>query len=300
MYQKIGTIFKEKLALTVLNQSTRDTIDRVLHTYNDLFQLDLTGKYASLDSTEKLNFCKALERKDFQTIKAVQTAFSDKLSSMSKHTETGGGGSSSGGGSGKQPSVSYVPTVKPGQDTEKDPEELFSDLSGSEWAKDAIEALSKKNIISGYEDGTFRPGNTITRNEFVTMLMLAFNKTDDTAEYPFTDGDPEAWYAKFVASAYKIGVLSGYADGRFGDGENITRQDMAVMIYRLSGMERTEPEGAFADDDQISDYAKDAVYTLSAKGIINGMGENTFEPQSLATRAQAARILHLILGGADN
>ena len=61
-----------------------------------------------------------------------------------------------------------------------------------------------------------------------------------------------------------------------------------------------ETETLFADDDQILDYAKDAVYTLAAKGIISGMGENRFEPQAFATRAQAARILHLILGGAGN
>lgn len=300
LYQKIGEVYKEKLALTVLNNSTRDTINRVLHTYNDLFKLDLDGKYAALGSEAQLNFCKALERKNFQSVKDVQTAFSQKLSSLSNNTESGGGSSSGGGG--KQSSVTYVPTTKPDQNPDQKPEtkDQFNDLAGSEWAKEAIEELSKKDILSGYDDGSFRPNNTITRNEFITMLMRAFEKTDDSAEYPFTDGDAGAWYAKYIASAHKIGVLSGYEDGRFGDGENITRQDMAVMIYRLAGMDKQETETLFADDDQILDYAKDAVYTLAAKGIISGMGENRFEPQAFATRAQAARILHLILGGAGN
>ena len=298
LYQKIGEVYREKLALTVLNNSTRDTINRVLHNYNDLFKLDLDGKYASLGSEEQLNFCKALERKNFQSVKEVQTAFSQKLSSLSNNTESGGGSSSGGGG--KQSSVTYVPTTKPDQGSDQKPEtkDLFNDLAGSEWAKEAIVDLSEKGILSGYDDGSFRPNNTITRNEFITMLMRAFEKTDDSAEYPFTDGDAGAWYAKYIASAHKIGVLSGYEDGRFGDGENITRQDMAVMIYRLANMEQQTTENPFADNDQISDYAKDAVYTLSAKGIISGMGDNCFEPKAFATRAQAARILHLILGGA--
>ena len=173
-------------------------------------------------------------------------------------------------------------------------------MSGSEWAKEVVNALAEKGIVSGYDDNSFRPNNTVTRNEFITMLIRAFDKLDENAEYTFTDGDKNAWYAKYIASAKQAGILSGYEDGSFGDGENITRQDLAVMAYRLAGLNKAEDYTAFADDDKIADYAKEAVYALNAAGIINGMGDNMFEPSANATRAQAARIIYLILGGTNN
>lgn len=301
LYARLGEIFSEKLALTVLNNSTREKIDKVLHNYNDVFGLDLSGKYAALSTDAKTNFCKALERKDFQTPQQVKDAFDTRLAQTVINPGTGDSGSGGGNGGGGKSSASYTPTVTPPTEPENPeiPSEKFSDLSGSEWAKDAIYALSERKIISGYDDGSFRPNNTITRNEFITMLMIAFDMVDENAEYTFVDGDGGAWYAKYVASAKKAGVVTGYTDGRFGDGENITRQDLAVMVYRLANIEKKETAVSFADDDKISDYAKEAVYTLNSVGIINGMGENNFEPTENATRAQAARILYLALGGAD-
>ena len=132
------------------------------------------------------------------------------------------------------------------------------------------------------------------------MRVLAFDLLDEDAVYDFTDGDDGAWYAKYIASAKKSGILAGYEDGSFGDGQEITREDMAVFVYRLSGLESVEPQKLFADDAMISGYAKEAVYSLNAAGIINGMGDNNFAPHTRATRAQAAKIIYSVMEGDNN
>lgn len=82
----------------------------------------------------------------------------------------------------------------------------------------------------------------------------------------------------------------------FGVGQNITREDMAVMVYRAAKktgkVSDAEQGAAFADENEISDYAKEAVNTLKARGVMGGKGENRFEPKAYATRAEAAKMIH--------
>ena len=104
--------------------------------------------------------------------------------------------------------------------------------------------------------------------------------------------------ASYVASGAGKGIVSGNGAG-FNPNANITREDMAVMIYNVMkslGVNFSEVNDTFADYDQISDYAKEAVSALAAKGIINGVGDNMFAPKATATRAQAAVIIDRILG----
>lgn len=294
-------LYNEMVAVAAVNNSDRSKIDKVLEKYNDIFKLDLSGKYRS---TDKIEFNKALERKNFKSAKEVKAAFDAALASIKKNStqsSSGSGGGSSGVG---KSTTTYTPVIN--TDTQKpndndaqsvETELKFTDLENVAWAEEAIYALAKKKIVSGYDDNSFKPGNDITRNEFITMLVLAFDLLDTEAKYDFTDGEENAWYAKYVASAKKAGILAGYEDGSFGDGEKITRQDMAVFVYRLTGLGVMTPENIFDDDKNIAAYAKDAVYTLNSKGIINGMGNNCFEPLAFATRAQAARILYSVMGG---
>ena len=301
---KVKEIFEEMTAVGVLNNSNRTQISNVLERYNNIFDLDLEGDYARCD---KIEFNKALERKNFDSASAVQEAFNEKLKDLEKDSGGGGTSGSSGGGGSHRDTTTYVPTTPATPDdpqtdpTEPEPEEItFNDLESAEWAQEAIYALAEKKIVSGYSDGSFKPGNNITRNEFITMLVLAFDLLDEDAVYDFTDGDDGAWYAKYIASAKKSGILAGYEDGSFGDGQEITREDMAVFVYRLSGLESVEPQKLFADDAMISGYAKEAVYSLNAAGIINGMGDNNFAPHTRATRAQAAKIIYSVMEGDNN
>jgi len=94
---------------------------------------------------------------------------------------------------------------------------------------------------------------------------------------------------KLAASA---GIVTGKGDGSFGIGEKITRQDMAVMIARAKNLISENTTERFADDAEISDYAKMSVYAAKNAGIISGVGDNTFNPQGFATRAETAMVVY--------
>lgn len=283
---KYPALAKEAVAVATINGSNRTEIDAVLVKYQDVFGVDLDGKYAR---TDKISFNKALERKNFTSAAKVKEAFDAAIKNLSKNT---GGGSSGTGSS----TIPYKPAGNTDTPVPPAVDGKFTDLSLAPWAKEAIENLADKGIITGYADGSFGPNNNITRNEFLSILVRAFGLLDETAEYDFTDGDANAWYAKAVASAKKAGIVAGYADGSFGNGAYINRQDMASFIYRVGKVEKAEGK-TFADSSSIADYAKEAVDSLSAAGIINGMEDNTFAPYANATRAQVAVIINAMLGG---
>lgn len=205
---------------------------------------------------------------------------------------TGGGSNASMGNVGAAQSISGS-VSKPDNSVKND---IFNDLNGYEWAKDAINDLSKKGIINGMGENRFEPSANVTREQFVKMIVIAFDlKTDETV-VNFSDADEDAWYYPYVVSAYANGIISGKSKENFGIGDEITREDMAVILYRLNpGLFTDKEECEFSDKERISEYALEAVSALNNKGIILGMEENIFSPEENATRAQAAVIISRML-----
>lgn len=217
-----------------------------------------------------------------------------------KGSGTTSGGSSGGGGTTKKPTISGEIWQNVG--TSSTPEELnryvFDDIENVEWAKVAICTLAEKGIVTGKELRRFYPDDNVKREEFVKMIIGAFGSVDYDAKCDFSDVDKDAWYYSFVATAFTKEIVKGYGD-TFGIGREISREDLAVMAYNAAkeaGINFNEYDGVFkfADDEEISDYAKEAVYTLQNEGIISGMTKKTFAPKNSATRAQAAKILFMI------
>ena len=131
------------------------------------------------------------------------------------------------------------------------------------------------------------------------MVVLAFDLVRDSTGIrvpDFKDVSKEAWYCDYVSAAYNKNVVKGDENGCFRPNDYITREDMCVMLSRVVKMETQSEFELFADDKDISDYAKDAVYYAKNTGVINGVGENIFAPKANATRAQAAKILCKMLG----
>ncbi|HHV99428.1 MAG TPA: hypothetical protein GXX36_07620 [Clostridiaceae bacterium] len=175
----------------------------------------------------------------------------------------------------------------------------FSDISNVKWAKEAIEYLAARGIISGPGDGTFRPSDKVTRAEFIKMLMMALELEDEEAECTFSDVKAGAWYYKPIAAAQKLGIVKGKGDGTFGVNDEILRQDMAVMIYRtaqLLGIDLDDDKDVvpFTDEAEISGYAKEAVVAIQKAGIIKGTGDGSFAPKKNVTRAEAAVIIYRV------
>lgn len=210
-------------------------------------------------------------------------------------TLTGSSGSSSGkssGGGSSTPQITSAATALP-QNVIKS----YSDISGYEWAEEAIVKLSEKNILTGYGDNTFLPGKSMTREEFVKLLVLSVDVYDSSCECDFSDVKKDSWFYPYVAGALKNGLINGISTELFGTGQFVTRQDMAVMICRAADKKGillggTAADNAFTDENMIADYAKESTLKLYNAGIIAGMGDGRFVPGDSLTRAQAAKVIY--------
>lgn len=218
-------------------------------------------------------------------------------------TTTPSGGAGSAGGDEGDTSDASTPsggtdTVTPTAPPTGEVQELkFKDMSSAAWAEEAVYALVKMGIISGYGDGTFLPNNSITRAEFAKIIVMASGRYDKDAKADFKDVKESDWYYSYVASAKNLGLVNGRGDGSFDPNAKITRADICTIVYRyIASIEfefgKDVKDASFADFNSIPEYARDAVSALSAAGIVSGMGDNKFEPNTNATRAQSARIVY--------
>ncbi len=208
----------------------------------------------------------------------------------------GGGGGGTGGGkaaSGVTSAAgSYVPT------TPTDAHEGFDDITSVPWAADAINSLAKIGVVTGTAPNTFEPNRNVAREEFAAFVYRGFGFDEVSATAQFGDVAANEWYYKCITQLASLGVISGTGNEIFGVGDNITRQDMAVIIYRAAktaGINLDAAPCSFADSADIADYALEAIGALTAAGIINGVGGNAFNPNGSATRAEAAVIISRII-----
>lgn len=187
---------------------------------------------------------------------------------------------------------------KPLEDTETKEPEIdcnFVDMKGNEWAVESVNVLFEKGIISDNDEKIFRPSDNITREEFVKLIVEALDLMHGENETSLTDVKKGEWYYPYIAVAEANGIVTGDEYGRFKVGENITRQDMAVIIIRVIDKLRHpyDIDGEkFADDAEISEYAKNAMYGAKNLSIINGVGDNKCAPRGFATRAMAAKVIY--------
>ncbi|MDD6484252.1 MAG: S-layer homology domain-containing protein [Clostridiales bacterium] len=252
-------------------------------------------KYDKLTDTEKADVQKELiNGAPYTTVEQIKTVFNNCLNKTPQNNGTGGGG----GGGGSRPSSSSSSSSAAGVaintgNTQKN--DIFNDISGVEWARESIIALYKAGIIDGVSEGKFEPNALVTREQFVKMLVCTYGLENADAKCSFEDVEANSWYYGYVAAACEAGIVNGISDVLFGTGQNITREDMAVMAYRAALFGNTAfKNGAesFADDEKIYDYAKEAVYALKAEGVMTGKENNLFAPKDFATRAEAAKIIY--------
>lgn len=180
----------------------------------------------------------------------------------------------------------------------------FTDLNGH-WAANEVTMLASKTIIQGTSDKEFSPNAPVTRAEFTAMLVGALGLTGPQANpnRSFTDVNSGAWYASAVATAVENGLIEGFADGEFRPNEQITRQQMSVLLVRglkLAGAET--PAGnpsailaGFEDRSQIGAWAEEAAAIAVESGLMKGRGNGSFAPEASSTRAEAATVLARML-----
>ncbi|WP_225442816.1 S-layer homology domain-containing protein [Paenibacillus lycopersici] len=172
----------------------------------------------------------------------------------------------------------------------------FSDIQGH-WAEASIKQAVSDGIVNGYQDGTFKPNQTVTRAEFAVMLINALKPQVEGTALTFTDAaENGAWAQKAIAQAVELGIIKGDVDGSFRPNAPITRAEMAVMLARALKLDVKSVDATeFADDQAIPAWAKGAVAEMEAQGIVQGKGANRFAPQDQATRAEAVTVLLKLL-----
>lgn len=179
------------------------------------------------------------------------------------------------------------------------PEEVatidFDDVDDDFWGKTAIDFVVERGLFGGVGDNLFAPDEAMTRAMFVTVLgRFADTNMDDYTAEVFEDVEPDSWYGPYVAWASENGIVNGYSDTQFGPNDNITREQMCVMLANFMlamGIElEAEEVQEFADAGDCSDWAADSVDEIASYGLIEGTGDGAFEPQGEATRAAVATI----------
>lgn len=208
-----------------------------------------------------------------------------------------GGGGVSGGGtlSSKNKSSTSGAIISANNTITAEGTDAFSDVPRDFWGYDSIMKLYKKGIVNGVEDNVFAPNEPVTRAQFIKMLSIAMKIDESDNKTSFSDAAGH-WCEKYIAAAVDAGIVNGISETCFGAESNIMRQDMAVMIMRATKSEEYMSAHGFSDDDEIADYAKTAVNTLKARGILQGDDSNMFHPQSSLTRAEAASVIARIAG----
>lgn len=293
---EVKGIFDVGTLLTLLSNTKQPAdIINLIDNNRSLINFDLS----TYDKMEKTAGAKILNGKTFNSLSGLES----EISAAYKATQNPGSTNPGGGGTGGSGNKNSGPVINLPQATEpaaKPQEEKFEDLDAAAWAKTAINSLAEKGIISGMSEKSFAPLEKLTREQFAVMLVKAFGISESGAISDFSDLPESHWAYGAVSAAYKKGIVSGIGGGMFGTGQNIKRQDIAVMAakaaetagYSLGGDKAAD----LKDIEELPEYAKESVVKMVSAGIINGYPEDgTFRGAELATRAQAAQIIYTIL-----
>lgn len=168
----------------------------------------------------------------------------------------------------------------------------FSDVSESDWFYEAVKFVHQRGLMNGYNDGRFGPNDNLSRAQLAQILFNKEGRPGVNYLLTFSDVAGEAWYTEAIRWATSQGIVGGYGNGMFGPNDPITREQLAVMLWRYSGNPAaTDKELHFNDADEISGFALEAMRWAVENGVLNGYGDGRLGPKGQATRAQVAQML---------
>jgi hypothetical protein len=167
----------------------------------------------------------------------------------------------------------------------------YTDVDAGQWYYEAVSYVVEQGLMQGYED-RFDPYADVSRAMLTQILYNSEGQPAAAEASAFPDVAADEWYGAAVAWAAEAGVVTGYDDGTFGPDDNITREQLAAMLWRYAGSPTAQQRTLdFQDADQVSDYALEALLWATENGIILGKGGSTLDPKGLASRAEAAQMV---------
>ncbi len=305
--EELATVLDWAAALSGLEGATRAEIEEILKNNDELF-----GISTDSDDNEGVTIAQIARIFKNEGVEKLygQDAFIeyfdslvDELKEDEEDSKRGSSGSRGGSSGSRGPSKYVTDPVTPPDNTETEAEEKteeielpFNDLAGVEWATEYIKQLYDMEIINGVTKDTFEPNRQVTREEYVKMLVVAFNlSSDKVMDFVFSDVTEDSWSYPYIKAAYLSGVVNGMSKDYFGAKEPITRQDAAVMLHKAMGLEVPDARLKFSDADDMADYATEAIAALSSVGLMTGMEDGTFVPLGQTTRAQAATMIGRVI-----
>ncbi len=178
--------------------------------------------------------------------------------------------------------------------------DLFSDVNTGDWFVQYVQYAHDKGIMKGVGNYRFAPNENLTRAQVAQILYAQAGSPAVSGDVKFTDVPKGSWYYNAVLWASENGIVNGYANGMFRPDSNITREQLARMLYAHADTPAVSGDlSGFADGNKVSGWAKDAVTWATAKHVINGKyvnGKLCIDPQGNATRAEAATMMKNYLG----
>ncbi len=227
---------------------------------------------------------------EFQHAYDFSTPVNASITLYAKWTKVSSGGSGSGSSSGSGGSTTPTPPVEP-----VDPpawENPFTDIAEKDWYYSAVQFAVDNQLFYGVSDTDFSPNSNMTRGMLATVLYRLAKEPETTDSNLFDDVASGQYYTEAVAWAAGKGIVNGYGDGTFGPGNSITREQLAVMLWRYAGSPASAGTlDGFNDRDKIHAWAADALAWAVEQKIVSGRGGGILDPIGQATRAEVAAML---------
>jgi hypothetical protein len=224
----------------------------------------------------------------------------DEETTVSAITGKSGHGAGRNSGNGSAKTTQTVDNIDNIDNDKTDNDNSFIDIA-EHWAKDVINFVADLGVVKGYDDNTFRPNNSITRAEFLTILYNSglADTTKANADVNFDDVSGNEWYYDYIKWGVENNLIVGYDDNTFKGDNVISRQETAVVMSKFIELANIELEESkpieFDDADSITQWAKEYVDMISAYGIATGDNNNCYLPTKDLTRAETATIISRIL-----
>ncbi len=177
----------------------------------------------------------------------------------------------------------------------------FNDVNENDWFYKAVSYISAREITAGDKNGCFMPNESLTRADYLVMLMRAYGiePSGDVYVDSFADAG-KTYYSPYIGEAKALGITNGIGDNLYGPDEAITREQMMTLLYNSLtvidelNFKNQDIEYQFTDEFLQSDWAKESIDYFASRGVVKGSG-NYFYPKHIAKRGELAQLLYNLL-----
>ncbi len=177
----------------------------------------------------------------------------------------------------------------------------FDDVSGSAWYCDAVSFIAARGITEGMGNGCYSPDASLSRGQFIVMLIRTFGISPDTGVTDNFSDAGNTYYTGYLAAAKRLGIASGIGNNQFAPEKAITRQEMFTLLYNaLKAIDRLPDSTSgrtiadFSDASEIASWALEAMTLLVETGMVSGSGGN-LDPTGITTRAEMSQVLYRLI-----